>query len=377
MNSTAETASPSATLASIPLAAFAPPTEAARSRGRRVPWARIVTTSAIAGAAAILIGVAAYHAAGFVSTDDAYLEGDVHPISPRINGTVIRVLANDNERVHAGQPLVEIDPADLELAVLAAQADLAQARGTRAQTRAEIAKALADVDTAAARIVENAAELTRARLDFNRMDLLASASVQAVSIQTLDVARAAFESSKAERQSLIAQLASANAALAAARAQDTVAAAQIDRAAAALAAAKLQVDYTVIRAPSSGRIAKKNVEVGQRLQPGQPVMAVVEDQVWVVANFKESQLACLRTGQNVAVTIDAVEGHAFNGIVQSFSPGTGTRFSLLPPDNATGNFTKVVQRLPVKILLSPESVGPDADRLYPGLSAVVKVSVRT
>jgi membrane fusion protein (multidrug efflux system) len=140
--------------------------------------------------------------------------------------------------------------------------------------------------------------------------------------------------------------------------------------------AKLQVDYTIIRAPSAGRIAKKTVEVGQRLQPGQPLMAVVSDQVWVVANFKESQLAHLRIGEKVDVKVDAVEGRTFQGVLDSFSPGTGAKFSLLPPDNATGNFTKVVQRVPVKILIPSESLDTSSRQLAPGLSAVVKVSVR-
>jgi membrane fusion protein (multidrug efflux system) len=150
----------------------------------------------------------------------------------------------------------------------------------------------------------------------------------------------------------------------------------VQKAAAALAAARLQVDYTVLRAPISGRIAKKNVEAGQRLQPGQPVMAVVDDRVWVVANFKESQLAHLRAGERATLQIDAVADRTFTGVVESFSPGTGAQFSLLPPDNSTGNFTKVVQRVPVKILFSPDTLGADAGRLSPGLSVNVRVAVR-
>jgi membrane fusion protein (multidrug efflux system) len=147
------------------------------------------------------------------------------------------------------------------------------------------------------------------------------------------------------------------------------------RAGAALDTARLQVDYTFIRAPNSGRVAKKNVEVGQRLQPGQPVMAVVDEQVWVVANFKESQLARLRAGEKVAITVDALAGREFTGTVESFAPGTGAEFSLLPPDNSTGNFTKVVQRVPVKILFSPAALAEAGPRFTPGLSADVSVTL--
>jgi membrane fusion protein (multidrug efflux system) len=136
------------------------------------------------------------------------------------------------------------------------------------------------------------------------------------------------------------------------------------------------VAYTVIRAPNAGRVAKKNVEVGQRLQPGQPVMAVVDEQVWVVANFKESQLARLHPGEKVAITVDAVADQRFVGTVESFAPGTGAEFSLLPPDNSTGNFTKVVQRVPVKILFSPAALAAGGPRFVPGLSANVSVSLR-
>jgi membrane fusion protein (multidrug efflux system) len=198
----------------------------------------------------------------------------------------------------------------------------------------------------------------------------------AISQQELDTARAAFDAATAAQQSLIAVRISAEAGLAAAQTQRAVALAQVQKAEAALSTAKLQVDYTIIRAPSTGRIAKKTVEVGERLQPGQPVMAVVDDQVWVVANFKENQLAHLRPGEKVNVKVDALDGQSFSGVVDSFSPGTGAQFSLLPPDNATGNFTKIVQRVPVKIRFSGESLAASASRLSPGLSAVVKVSVR-
>lgn len=355
---------------------FAPPAAVVEVKvpGRRLPWAKIVAAAASVFVAIVGIGSYVHYAAGFETTDDAFLEGDVHPVSPRINGTVARVLVDDNAHVQAGQPLVEIDPADLDLAVQGSQADLAQARANADQITAQIARAQADIKAATARIAQNAALLNRAQLDFHRMEILVKDG--AISRQEFDASRAAFDSAKAAQQSLLAERVSDEAGLDAIQAQRSVSVAQVQKAEAVLRTASLQVDYTIIRAPSSGRVAKKSVEVGQRLQPGQPVMAVVDDQVWVVANFKESQLARLRAGEKVKVKVDAVEGPDFQGVVDSFSPGTGAQFSLLPPDNSTGNFTKIVQRVPVKILFTNETLAASTPRLSPGLSAIVKVSIR-
>jgi len=156
--------------------------------------------------------------------------------------------------------------------------------------------------------------------------------------------------------------------------QFATAQAAVAQAAAALEDAKLQLSYTIITAPVSGRIGRKSVEAGQRVQIGQPLMAVVEDQPWVVANFKETQLQKMRTGQHVEVEIDTFSKHKFYGHVDSLAPGSGNEFALLPPDNATGNFTKIVQRIPVKILLDKDSVRGYENLLSPGMSSVVTVA---
>jgi membrane fusion protein (multidrug efflux system) len=358
--------------------AFTPakPVVSAKPRGRRLPWGKL-----LAGAALVTVlagGIAGYvhHAAGFVTTDDSFLEGHVHPVSARINGTVARVLVDDNAHVEAGQPLAELDPADLNLAVQASEAELAQARANETQTAAQIARAEADVKAADARLAQTNAQLTRAELDFRRAEMLMRGEAGAISQQAFDAARAEFDAAQANQASLVSVRTSAEAGLAAAQAQRAVAVAQIQKAEAALRTAQLQVDYTIIRAPNAGHIAKKTVEVGQRLQPGQPLMAIVSDQVWVVANFKESQLKHLRVGQKVEVEVDAIEGRTLRGTLESFSPGTGAKFSLLPPDNSSGNFTKIVQRVPVKIVFDPASLGDAATRLAPGLSTLVKVNVR-
>jgi membrane fusion protein (multidrug efflux system) len=346
-----------------------------RPRRLSLPWGRILAAAAAAAVAVSAVTAYVRYSAGFVATDDSFIEADVHPVSPRVSGTILRVLIDDNAHVEAGQPLAEIDPADLNLAVRASEGDLAQARANETAVTAQIARARADLEAAAARVTENAAQLELAGLDFHRAETLTRTG--AASEQALDQARATFDGARAAQQSLVSAHASAEAGLASAEAQHAVALAQIEKAEAALGTAKLQSDYTVIRAPSAGRVAKKTVEVGQRVQPGQPLMAVVSDRVWVVANFKENQLARLRAGERAEVRLDAVDGRVFQGVVESFSPGTGAEFSLLPADNATGNFTKVVQRVPVKILLSDESQDGSSGRLYPGLSAVVRVIVRS
>jgi membrane fusion protein (multidrug efflux system) len=366
-----------ATSTTATLSTFVPArSTAARGARRRLPWGRILGAAAIAAAVAAGTTGLIYRAAGFESTNDAYLAGDVHPVSPRIDGTVARVMVDDNAHVQVGDPLVEIDASDLDLALQGAEADLAQARANADQAEAQAVRAQAEVAAATARIAQNAAELRRAELDFHRMELLVSDGERAISRQEFDAATAVYDSARAARESLLAERTAAGAGLEAARAQVAVAGALVRKAVAGVGTAKLQVGYTVVRAPVSGRVARKNVEVGQRLQPGEPVMAIVEDDVWVVANFKENQLTHLRIGQRVDVTVDAVSDRTFTGTVDSFSPGTGAEFSLLPPDNSTGNFTKVVQRVPVKIRFSPDSLGSDADRLFPGLSAIATVSVR-
>lgn len=360
------------------VAAFKPanPIVEVKTRGRRLPWGKIAAGVVLVAAVGTGVGSYLHHVAGFETTDDSFLEGNVHPVSARINGTVLRVLVDDNAHVQAGQPLAELDPADLNLAVQAAEADLAQARASESNVGAQITRAQADVETATARIAQSAAQLKRAELDFKRAETLVAGEAAAISRQAFDAARANFDAAQAAQLSLVSERTSAEAGLAAARAQRSVAQAQIQKAESAVRMAKLQVEYTVIRAPEAGRVAKKSVEVGQRLQPGQPVLSVVSDRVWVVANFKESQLAKLHAGQTVDVKVDAIEGRTFQGTLESFSPGTGAKFSLLPPDNSSGNFTKIVQRVPVKIVFAAAvAEGADA-RLAPGLSALVKVNVR-
>ncbi len=368
-------------------------------------------------------------------TDDAYLEGHLHPISARITDTVEQVLIDDNQHVVEGQTLVILDPNDYKvrldqakaaLDVAGREADTAesairstsqsataqttQAVGTIGEAKASIqaskatvTAAQAGVPRAEAQVQEADATLHREDVDLHRYEDLYEK--QQISKQTVDHQRTSYQVAVAAQAAAQEQVRQAQAQLVAAQqgvvrtealltnsqgglqsakatsletrvreGQFATARAAVNRAAAALEDAKLQLSYTIIKAPVCGRIGRKSVEAGQRVQIGQPLMAIVEDEPWVVANFKETQLQKMRTGQSVEVEIDTFSKHKFHGHVDSLAPGSGNEFALLPPDNATGNFTKIVQRIPVKIVLDRDSVRGYENLLSPGMSSVVTVA---
>ena len=281
----------------------------------------------------VLIGVFLYwlHARNFESTDDAYTTTHVHEISTRVAGTVESVNVDDNQLVKAGQRLVVLDQRDFKVAVEQARAQVLQRRAAAQQARAN---------------------LDHAQQDYDRFTKLSHEKV--VSKQDLDNATAALRSGKGAMDAATADLATAEA---------------------ALHYAELQLSYTTIVAPADGVVGKKTVETGMRIQPGQALMAVVERNVWVLGNFKETQIARMRVGQHVDVKIDSIPDHKFSAHIDSLQPGTGAVFSLLPPDNATGNFTKIVQRVPVKIVF--DDVGKYRSRVVPGLSCEPKIDLRS
>lgn len=371
------------------------------------------------------------------TTDDAYLAGHLHPISARITDTVQEVLIDDNQHVVEGQTLVILDPNDFKVRLEQAKAALdaasrqadtadaairstsqsATAQTTQAQgsigeakasiqaAKAAVTAAEAGVPRANAQLQEANANLQREETDLHRyQDLYAK---EQVSKQTLDHERASYQVAVAGQAAAQEQVRQAEAQLVAAQqgvvrtesqltnsegglqsaqatrletrvreGQFATAQASVAQAQASLEDAKLQLSYTIIKAPVSGRIGRKSVEAGQRVQIGQPLMAIVEDQPWVVANFKETQLKKMRAGQSVELEIDTFPNHKFHGHVDSLAPGSGNEFALLPPDNATGNFTKIVQRIPVKILLDRESTRGYEDLISPGMSAVVTVTTK-
>jgi membrane fusion protein (multidrug efflux system) len=286
-------------------------------------------------------------------TDDAQLEGNIDPISPRVGGYVTEVNVDDYMPVKAGDVLVKLDDRDLASKVSQAEAALESAKANLAVVEANIASSQVGVVTSEASIKNAQVKVWQAQQDFNRSkNLLAE---QATTQKEYDAAKAALEGAQTQLDVVKTQQTSAQKNYAAQQQQMAVAKAAIAQRQADLDYAKLQLSYAVIKAPVSGRVSKKNVQVGQYVQPGQSLFSVVIDSsVWVVANFKETQLEKMRLGQHATIEVDAFKDHPLDGSVEEFSSATGAKFSLLPPDNATGNFVKVVQRVPVKIKINAD-----------------------
>ncbi len=392
----------------------------------------------VIGAVVLLVGIAIFwwYSRGHESTDDAQIDGHITQIAARVSGTVIKVSVDNNDAVGAGTLMVQIDPRDYQVAVDRAKAELAdaQANATAARTGVPIAQvqtqsgigtasggvadaqaalsgAQQQIDAARANLVaaqarqrEKEATATKAARDVERLrglvqkDEVSQQQFDAA-VATADAARAAVDSAKSDvtaAQAAVgvaeqrARQASANiqqaqATLATARtapeqlevtrARAASADARVQQAQAALAQAELNLQYTSIKAPTAGIVSRKTVEVGQVIQAGQPLLALVDLQdVWVTANFKETQLKKMRVGQGAVVEVDGLGGQEFKAHVDSIAPATGAKFSLLPPENATGNYVKVVQRVPVKIVFEP---GQDPNhQLRPGMSVTPTVYVR-
>ncbi len=313
---------------------------------------------------------------GVEETDNAQLQGRLTEISSRVPGTIVRVFVDDNDEVKAGQPLILLDDRDAGVRLYRARADLeqvgreAQAMGTQAGATLSTARAAQGV--AIAEQQSASSELARAWADAQR--LVGLAQQGGVSRQEAERAVAAwrkaqadFTHSQASAQSVQARIQDVGVD----RSKAQAAAAKVAQAQAALAEAQLQLSYTRITAPAPGRIGARRAEPGRQVQPGQPLMTLVDTQPWVEANFKETQLTALRLGQAAEVRLDAFPDRVFKGRITGLAPASGARFTLLPPDNATGNFTKVVQRITARIALDPKQT--KGLRLVPGLSANVRV----
>ena len=344
----------------------------------------------------VLVGVAifgwlahfAYDLWRYEETDDAYATGHIHQISAQVSGQVAAVLAIENQNVRAGDVLVRLDPLEFNIGTEKAAAALAQAQAARAQTRSSIAQADAQLAQAKAgdrqaeaQTAQARAQLSLAQLTLDRDNRMAAD--RAVTPAELDNARATFaaaaavvNAAQANAESMKASITAAEAKRAAADSEMKAAEAAVRLAQAAAADAGRQLAYVTVKAPADGRVGNKNVEVGNRVDTGQTLMVVVEPEVWFEANFKETQLARIRAGQPAEVRIDAIPGHVFHGQVESVAPASGGQFALLPADNATGNFTKVVQRVPVKVVLPADEMRGFEDRIRPGISAVIEVQVR-
>ena len=300
----------------------------------------------------------------YQTTDDAYVDGNVVQITPQVAGTVISIAVDNGSYVEEGQALVKLDSADADVA-------LAQAKANLANTVRKVRGLYSNVSGAQAQVAAGKVGLDRARSDYKRRkDLAASGAISAEELAHARDALAAAETGLTSSQ----QQAAASKALV----DDTVIAEHPDvqAAAAVLRARLLDLARTQLRAPVSGHVAKRSVQLGQRVQPGAPLMAVVPlSQLWVDANFKETQLGQMRIGQKVTMTADLYGGDVtYNGTIESLGVGTGSAFSLLPAQNATGNWIKIVQRIPVRIVFDPKELADHPLRV--GLSMAVDVSIR-
>jgi len=346
---------------------------------------------AFVGLAVLIWGIRfALHAYRYETTDDAYVTGHLHRISAQVSGLVKEIRVQENQVVAAGDVLVVLDPQEFQIAVEKARAAVAQAHAQEAQAAAATEQAEAQFSVAQARqtqaesqLKQVNAQLELARLTLARTEQLFNNDSGAATRADLDTARSAFDSAQASagaaESNIAAAKAEVNAASAsrdAAHAQATAAQASVAAAEAAVRDAELQLSYTQIVAPVAGRIGNKAVESGNRIQAGQTLFALAAPEMWVTANFKETQLAHMHTGQTVELTIDALPGETVQGHIESVSPASGAQFALLPPDNATGNFNKVVQRVPVKIVFEPDVLQRLGDRLRLGLSAIPEVRIR-
>jgi membrane fusion protein, multidrug efflux system len=396
-----------------------------RARGKRL---RLILFAVLILALIAAIPIYGYFSSR-ESTDDAQIDGHVVPISSRINGTVLSVVVDDNQRVIAGQELTRLDPTDYKVQFDQSQADVSasvaqvdaakvsvpltqintasQIRTTDAQVveaRAGVTSAQRQVDVATARLASARAQLSQAEANNNKAqkDLVRYKEL----VQKDEISQSQYDSYVAAAQTYSAQVETAQAGIveaqhnidvaqaqlgqararlnsanvsfrlsqsvrprqeATTKAQYESAEAQLKQKQAALEHARLQLDYTILRAPVSGLVSKKNAEPGMRVSPGQQIMALIPlDDIWVTANFKETQLNRMRVGQEVQVKVDAYDGRKYRAHIDSIAAASGARFSLLPPENATGNFVKVVQRVPVKIVFEP---GQNQDHLLrPGMS---------
>lgn len=352
--------------------AVPPPPEAAPPRKRRPLWRRPWVWLL---AAVLSIGAVVYwlHDRQFESTDDAFIAGHVTAVSAQVPGRVKAVLVDDNQKVRRGDVLVRIDPADYQVRLDQAQAALATAKRNlnEAMTQQEAARATAETSRA-----QVASELATAENTAKEQKRYATLLAQRVVAQEAKdnadtaarTAQAALDVARKKHAADQTQIALAGNRIETARAQVQEAKAAVDKDA-------LDLEHTEVKARVSGRVTNKAVEPGDYIQTGQNVMSLVRADVWVLANFKETQLTLMRPGQSVSVTVDAYPGREIRGTVESVQRGTGAAFSLLPPENATGNYVKVVQRVPVKIVL--DRTDADADMLLvPGMSVVPTVRVR-
>jgi len=376
VEASSDPASRTARLDSPRAAGTQPARDPARELGRE-PWFR--RPGVVIGGAVLLVLIVAvvglwwWHESGIETTDDAYLEAHIVDVAPQVAGEVTRVLVEDNQLVHAGEPLVEIDPSQFRLALAQAVAAQQQAQTALGQAKANVAVAQAGLAQAEADLASARATAVRALQDLRRYQSLRALNPQAVARTSVDQAVANARSATAEERAARQRVQSAQAEIDSAKAAVIGAQARIATARAGFEQARLNLGYTTVTATVDGHVANRTVAIGTYVSPGQQMMAIVPLHLWVRANFKENMIAKLKPGQSVSIHIDACPQANARGHVLSIQRGAGEAFALLPPENATGNYIKVVQRVPVRIAL--DSV-PAGCVLGPGMSVEPTVKVR-
>ncbi len=367
--------------APAPLPAQPPPTETApAAAGKDEPGRFSRRTLALGAGLTLAVGIAGWFGYGWwtigrftVATDDAYVQAYNTTLAAKVSGYVANVAVTDNTRVRSGDVIATIDDGDYRLAVDSARGKVATQQATVARMGHQIAAQEAAVAQAKTQLVSAQAAATRTELELVRQNQLVARD--ASSRQLLEQAQANRDQAVAAVQGAQAAIDSAAANVDVLKGQRQEAISTLEELKTALAKAERDLSFTVIRAPLEGVIGNRAVQTGDYVQTGQRLASLVPlDEVYVTANFKETQLAHLRPGQTASIAVDALPAHAIQGTVESFSPASGAVFSLLPPDNATGNFTKIVQRLPVRIHV-PVDVAREGV-LRPGMSVVVSVNTK-
>jgi membrane fusion protein (multidrug efflux system) len=329
----------------------------------------ILITIVIVGA---FLGIRAYmYSLHHIETDDAQLEANISPVLPRVSGYVTEIHFEENQHVQKGAVLLNLDDRDLKIKADQAKVAIESASAAVLVAKANLTSANASSEAVKANMESARVRLWKATQDFGRYEkLLADKSITQ---QQFDMAKAEKETAEAQMDLIKKQSEASQTQADALSQQVKVAEVMVKQKQSELDFANLQLSYATITSPQEGVVSKKSVQPGQFVQAGQPLFTVVNDSdVWVIANFKETQVASMKVGTDVDVVIDAYKDQPIKAFVSSFSPATGARFSLLPPDNATGNFVKVVQRVPVKIKLKPEK--EMLRNLRPGLSVSVTVN---
>ena len=354
-----------------------PPTTRAPAAAKKFNFRKLL----MAGAAVAVLAGAAWYGFDYwtvgrylVSTDDAYVKADNTTVAPKVSGYLHEVLVGDNERVRAGQVLARIDERDFNVALDQAKADVAAAHAAIASKQAQLGVQQAAIDAARATVDVDKATVTFAAQENKRYTDLAATGFG--SVQNAQQAQSRNAGAQAAIARDTANLASAVKQVDLLKAEIVQANAALARAQALQSQAELNLEYTSIVAPIDGVVGNRSLRVGQFVQAGTQLMSVVPvDGAYVVANFKETQLTDVRKGQRVEIAVDTFPGQIVHGHVDSIAPASGQEFALLPPDNATGNFTKVVQRIPVKIALDLDS--DSAVELRPGMSVIPTVETKS